>query len=121
MAKSPKRSRYSEEIKRIRQLSTINKVLKKGDVENAFLNSADKDTENISDSAVERMLADLRTTPSDTRDVEVIDSLVKASERKARPSMPSRSRPRQIKRASAQKRRMPARPKAKMANKKRRR
>ena len=71
-----KRKRYQEEIKRIRQLSAINKVLKKGDVENAFLNNADKETEISKDTAVERMLEELQADKSERKDLELLESLV---------------------------------------------
>lgn len=71
-----KRKRFQEELKRIKQLSAINKVLKKGDVENAFLNNTDKETEISKDTAVERMLEELQSDKSERKDLELLDSLV---------------------------------------------
>jgi hypothetical protein len=90
-----KKKRFQEELKRIRQLSAINKVLKKGDVENAFLNNADKETEISKDTAVERMLEEMQTDKSERKDLEVLDSLVKeetAPSRSARPHAPKRGK-----------------------------
>jgi hypothetical protein len=87
-----KKKRYQEELKRIKQLSAINKVLKKGDVENAFLNNTDKETEISKDTAVERMLEDLQADRHEKKDLELLDSLVSeesprksASKAKAKP------------------------------------
>jgi hypothetical protein len=98
-----KKKRYQDEIKRIRQLSALNKVLKKGDVENAFLNNADKETEISKDTAVERMLEELQADKSSRKDLAMLDSLVneETSVRQAR-------RP-QSRKAKPQRRRMPAR------------
>jgi hypothetical protein len=71
-----KKKRFQEELKRIRQLSAINKVLKKGDVENAFLNNTDKETEISKDTAVERMLEELQADKNEKKDLELLDSLV---------------------------------------------
>ena len=71
-----KRKRFQDELKRIRQLSAINKVLKKGDVENAFLNNTDKETEISKDTAVERMLEELQADKSERKDLALLDSLV---------------------------------------------
>ena len=73
----PKNRRYQKELERIRQLEAINKVLKKGDVENAFLNNADKETEISKDTAVERMLEELQSAKSERKDIEMLDTLVK--------------------------------------------
>jgi hypothetical protein len=86
-----KKKRYQEEIRRIKQLSAINKVLKKGDVENAFLNNADKETEISKDTAVERMLEDLQADKNEKKDLAMLDSLVSEEtgtkpQRKAAPS-----------------------------------
>jgi hypothetical protein len=97
-----KKRRYQEELKRIRQLSAINKVLKKGDVENAFLNNADKDTEISKDTAVERMLEELQADKGERKDLAILDSLVteeagstgSASRRRSAPRVQRRSMPR---------------------------
>ncbi|MDE1865354.1 MAG: hypothetical protein KGH94_01795 [Candidatus Micrarchaeota archaeon] len=99
-----KKKRYQEEIKRIRQLSALNKVLKKGDVENAFLNNADKETEISKDTAVERMLDELESDKSSKRDLAVLDSLV-GEETGSRSSSRSRTQ----RRAKPQRRSMPRR------------
>lgn len=72
----PKKKRFQEELKRIQQLNAINEVLKKGDVENAFLNNTDKETETSKDTAVERMLEDMQASKSEKRNLELLDSLV---------------------------------------------
>lgn len=87
-----KKKRYQEEIRRIRQLGAINKVLKKGDVENAFLNNADKETEISKDTAVERMLEELQADKNEKKDLAMLDSLVneETSERKATKHAPAK-------------------------------
>lgn len=99
-----KKKRYQDEIRRIKQLSALNKVLKKGDVENAFLNNADKETEISKDTAVERMLEELQADKSSRKDLAMLDSLVKeeTSGRQSQRRQPSRK-------AKPQRRRMPAR------------
>ena len=92
----PKKRRNQEELRRIRQLSAINKVLKKGDVENAFLNNTDKETEISKDTAVERMLEELQTDKSERKDLELLDNLVSeetAAPKAARPSASRKSKP----------------------------
>ena len=71
-----KKKRYQDELRRIKQLSAINKVLKKGDVENAFLNNTDKDSEITKDTAVEKMLEDLQSDKNESKDLALLDSLV---------------------------------------------
>jgi hypothetical protein len=73
---NPKKRKYSNEILRIKQLNMISKVLKKGDVENAFLNSTDKDVEAVQDSAAERMLEELHLTKNEAKELQMLDSLV---------------------------------------------
>jgi hypothetical protein len=99
-----KKKRYQEEIRRIRQLSALNKVLKKGDVENAFLNNADKETEISKDTAVERMLDELEADKSSKKDLAMIDSLVSEG---ASPRQGSKARP--SRKAAPQRRKMPRR------------
>lgn len=89
---SPKKKKYSDEILRIRQLSALNKVLKKGDVENAFLNNTDKDVEFVKDSAAERMLEELNLGKNESKELEVFNSLIKeeitgSSRASSRPSI----------------------------------
>ena len=110
-----KRKRYEEEIRRIRQLSALNKVLKKGDVENAFLNNADKETEISKDTAVERMLEELQADKSEKKDLQLLDSLV---EETAPPRQTSR---RAQPRKKAARRKMASRRKAAKPKKKARR
>ncbi len=98
-----KKKRYQEEIRRIRQLSALNKVLKKGDVENAFLNNADKETEISKDTAVERMLDELEADKSSKKDLAMIDSLVSEGV----PSRQAKARP--SRKAAPQRRKMPRR------------
>jgi hypothetical protein len=98
-----KKRRYQEELKRIKQLSAINKVLKKGDVENAFLNNADKETEISKDTAVERMLDVLEEERSSKKDLALLDSLVTGE------TSPRASSRRSSGRSKPQRRKMPAR------------
>jgi hypothetical protein len=44
-------------------------------VENAFLNNADRDVEAVKDTAVERMLNDLRFKGGERKELEIIDDL----------------------------------------------
>jgi len=94
-----KKKRFQEELKRIRQLSAINQVLKKGDVENAFLNNTDKETEISKDTAVERMLDEMENSKSEKKDLEILDSLVKGESSTSRPA----------RRSAPERRKMPAR------------
>ncbi len=112
-----KRRRFQEELKRIRQLSAINKVLKKGDVENAFLNNTDKETEISKDTAVERMLEELQDDKGERKDLELLDNLVTeetgarrtARHAATRRPMPRRAMPARRKAVKAQKARKSAR------------
>ena len=112
-----KRKRYQEEIRRIRQLSAINKVLKKGDVENAFLNNADKETEISKDTAVERMLEELQSDKSEGRDLQLLEGLVNEETGSRQGS----KRASASRRAKPQRRAMPRRKAAAKSRKKSRR
>ena len=100
-----KKKRYQEEIRRIRQLGAINKVLKKGDVENAFLNNADKETEISKDTAVERMLEELQADKSEKKDLAMLDSLVGEETRpRAQPKKAAKKKVSKPKKSSKKKR-----------------
>lgn len=99
--KSSKKSKYSDEISKIKQLKVITKVLERGDVENAFLNSADKDSEGMQDIAVERMLNDLKPAGADN-EAKVIDYLTSSPKNTAHKK--SSAKPKTTKRSSKNKR-----------------
>src|SRR5271165_3867914 len=95
---NPKKKKYTEEILRIKQLSAINKVLKKGDVENAFLTNTDKDVESVKDTAAERMIEELNLGKNETRELQLLDSLISEeteteTRRAARASRPAKVQP----------------------------
>jgi len=70
--KFSKRGRYARELERLRELNAINEVLKKGDIENAALTNASKDSEVVSDSSIDNMLAQLNIDKNSSKDLEII-------------------------------------------------
>lgn len=113
----PKKKRFQEELMRIRQLSAINKVLKQGDVENAFLTNADKETEISKDTAVERMLEEMQASKSEKKDLELLESLVKSEIGSGKPT--KLRAPAKKKAAPARRPAKKAKPKSKSSKRKR--
>ncbi len=73
--KSKKKGKYAEEIERLKELNAIKEVLKKSDIENAALTNTSKDSETVSDNAVDNMLEQLNLDKNARRDLEIIESL----------------------------------------------
>ena len=100
--KGSKKSKYSDEISKIKQLKIITKVLERGDVENAFLNSADKDSEGIQDIAVERMLNDLKLGGGSDNEAKIIDAITSSPKNASRKK--GSAKPKAAKKSSKNKR-----------------
>lgn len=75
--KDNKKSKYALEMQRIKDLSALNRVLKKGDIENALLSNATKDSETISDNVIDSMLDQVEKGKTNQRDIEVVERLTK--------------------------------------------
>jgi hypothetical protein len=76
-SKPSKGGKYARELERLRELNTINEVLKKSDIENAALLNTSKDSESVSDSAVNNMLDQLNINKNSNKDLELIESLTR--------------------------------------------
>ena len=51
-----KKTNYSKEIEEIKRLKDLNVILKHGDMENALLSNAAKDSETINDNVIDNLL-----------------------------------------------------------------
>ncbi|MGI0100426.1 MAG: hypothetical protein ACREBH_01760 [Candidatus Micrarchaeaceae archaeon] len=94
-AKNKKKGRYALELEKLKELNAIKEVLKKGDIENAALTNTSKDSEIVSDSAIDNMLNQLNLDKNSTKDMEIIDSMVSQgnSSRVERPKRATAKRP----------------------------
>lgn len=75
------KGKYANELERLRELSAIKEVLKKGDIENAALTNTSKDSEIVSDSTIDNMLNQLQIDKNSNKDLEIIESLTATSKR----------------------------------------
>lgn len=94
MAKKKKKN-YSDEIMRIKRLKVVTDVLEKGDVENAFLTTAAKDSDTGSDTTVERMLEELDIEKGSNKEMNMLDNLLaskKEDTRRKRPKPPAKKK-----------------------------
>lgn len=78
MAKNRKvtKKNYSDEIMRIKRLKMVTDVLEKGDVENAFLTTASKESDTANDTTAEQMLEELNITKGRNNEVHKLDTLL---------------------------------------------
>ncbi len=53
----PKKAKFTKEVEEIRRLRDISRILKAGDVENALLSNAAKETETMNDNVLDKLLA----------------------------------------------------------------
>lgn len=86
--KNKKKSKYAVELERLRELSAIEEVLKKSDIENAALTNTSKDSETVNDNVLDTMLEQLNLNKNANKDLEIVESLM-ASPKEGR--MPSSS------------------------------
>lgn len=70
-----KKSKYAAELARLKALNAIKEVLKKSDIENAALTNTSKDSETVSDNALDNMLNELNLDKNSSKDLEIIESL----------------------------------------------
>jgi hypothetical protein len=70
-----KKGKYADELEKLRELNAIKQVLKKSDIENAALTNTSKDSETVSDNAIDNMLDQLNLEKNSNRDLEIIESL----------------------------------------------
>jgi len=118
-----KKGKYAAELARLKALNAVKEVLNKSDIENAALTNTSKDSETVSDNALNNKLDELNLDKNSAKDLEIIESLSAGGsrnstffERHARTASKAskRSRPKKIMRAVKR-----AKPKGKPARKKR--
>src|SRR5271168_4967269 len=73
--KGGKKGKYAHELERLQALNAINEVLKKSDIENAALTNTSKDSETVSDSAINNMLNQLNLEKNSNKDLEIVENL----------------------------------------------
>jgi len=73
--KSKKKGKYAGELEKLKELNAINEVLKKSDIENAALTNTSKDSETVSDNALDNMLNQLNLDRNSNKDLEIVESL----------------------------------------------
>jgi hypothetical protein len=79
-SKKAKKGKYADELAKLKELNAIKEVLKKSDIENAALTNTSKDSETVSDNAVDNMLEQLNLDKNSNRDLEIVENL--ASQKK---------------------------------------
>jgi hypothetical protein len=92
--KAGAKKNYSDEIMRIKRLKVVTDVLEKGDVENAFLTTASKDSDAASDTTAEQMLEELNITKGRNKEVHVLDELLTKGSKKERTPKKAKSQTR---------------------------
>jgi hypothetical protein len=75
MAQHGKRGKYARELEKIKQMSALNNMLSKGDIENALLSSGSKDSEPVNDNVVDSILDRLQQSEKSGKDMELVDKL----------------------------------------------
>lgn len=70
-----RKGRYTSELEKLKRLNAINEVLKKGEIENAALTYAPKDTESAGENVIDNMLSQLNSKKHTNRDLEIIENL----------------------------------------------
>jgi hypothetical protein len=113
-----KGGRYAKELERLRELNAINEVLKKGDIENAALTNASKDSEVVSDSSIDNMLDQLNIDRNSSKDLEIVEGLTGQSRKGIRPSRRSSAKP--ARKPKANRRKQAKRPRPRLKGKKKR-
>ena len=89
--RSGAKKNYSDEILRIKRLKMVTDVLEKGDVENAFLTTASKESDTANDTTAEQMLEELNITKGRNKEVRELDTLL--SDKGAAGKKPKKVRP----------------------------
>jgi hypothetical protein len=69
------RGKYATELERLRELSAINEVLKKSDIENAALTNTSKDSETVNDNVLDNMLDQLNMSRNANKDLAIVERL----------------------------------------------
>jgi hypothetical protein len=70
-----KKSKYSAELEKLKELNAIKEVLKKSDIENAALTNTSKDSETVSDTVIDNMLNRLNLDKNANKDLEIVERL----------------------------------------------
>ena len=73
--KSKNKGKYADELAKLKELNAIKEVLKKSDIENAALTNTSKDSETVSDTAVNNMLDELNLDKNSSRDLEIVEGI----------------------------------------------
>ena len=76
---SKKRGKYAAELARIKELSTLEMILKKGDVENALLTNSAKESEPVSENVIDSMLNSVEKGKVGEKDMALIEKLTTKS------------------------------------------
>lgn len=73
---NPKKARLSKEVEEIKRLKDINKILKIGDLENALLSNAAKDSESLNDNVLDSLLQGAGAEKTNDKGLEVLQRLI---------------------------------------------
>ncbi|MDE1871751.1 MAG: hypothetical protein KGI06_05945 [Candidatus Micrarchaeota archaeon] len=103
--KAKSKERYANELEKLRELNAIREVLHKSDIENAALTNASKDSETVSDNAIDNMLNQLNLDRNSSKDLGIIESIASRGSsgpggkaRKARPKRQNKAGKKAVKR-----------------------
>jgi len=94
--KSKKSGKYAAELAKIKEMKTLDTILKKGDIENALLTNAAKESETISDNVVDAILNSAEKGKVGERDMGIIEKLttkkeVRSAHREKKPAKPKKA------------------------------
>lgn len=84
--KNKKKGKYADELERLKELSAIEEVLKKSDIENAALTNTSKDSETVNDNVLDNMLEQLNINKNANKDLEIVENLTRNVKEKKAPS-----------------------------------
>lgn len=73
--KGKKGGKYAAELAKIKELKALDTILKKGDIENALLTNAAKESEPVSENVIDAILNSAEKGKIGERDMELIEKL----------------------------------------------
>jgi hypothetical protein len=98
-----KRGKYTAELAKIKELSALESILKKGDVENALLTNSAKESEPVSEGVIDAILSSVDKGKVGEKDMALIEKLTTKREAKHPHAAKKAQKPKKAPRASAHK------------------
>ncbi len=85
-----KRGKYAAELAKIKELSTLESIIKKGDVENALLTNSAKESEPVSENVIDSILSSVDKGKIGEKDMALIEKLTTKSAKHHHPAKASK-------------------------------